>query len=187
MLLLNKSVAFFSLTVRPGKQQMLTSHFAQNYGAHYKYGVSVGSKSFEEAPDAVIRALLRLRWAGHQTIEHARTSISQLQKEGKVDVSKSLGFEFVEFNELLALGYFEGNKINVSSRTSSPPILETATNTKSSGMTMAKILWAQLLPPSLSAHPRQCLSDRRKRGLKGQPSEPTALSWICSCSTGTWW
>lgn len=93
---------------------MLTSHFAQNYGAHYKYGVSVGSKSFREAPDPVIRALLRLRWAGHQIIEHAKTSVSQLQGDGRVEVAHSLGFDFVEFNELLALGYFKGNKINVS-------------------------------------------------------------------------
>ena len=93
---------------------MLTSHFAQNYGAHYKYGVSVGSKSFREAPDPVIRALLRLRWAGHQVIEHAKSSVSQLQDDGMVKAAHSLGFEFVEFNELLALGYFEGNRINVS-------------------------------------------------------------------------
>ena len=103
-----------SLTPKTGKQQMLTSHFAQNYGAHYKYGVSVGSKSFREAPDPVIRALLRLRWAGHQIIEHAKTSVSQLQGDGKVEVAHTLDFDFVEFNELLALGYFKGNKINVS-------------------------------------------------------------------------
>lgn len=103
-----------SLTPKTGKQQMLTSHYAQNYGAHYKYGVSVGSKSFRDAPDPIIRALLRLRWAGHQVIEHARTSLSQLQDDGRVEVARSVGFDFVEFNELLALGYFKGNKINVS-------------------------------------------------------------------------
>ncbi|SPO00159.1 uncharacterized protein DNG_03009 [Cephalotrichum gorgonifer] len=94
------------------KQQMLTSHFAQNYGAQYKYVVSVGSKSFSDAPDPVLRALLRMRWAGHKVIEHAKMSITQLLAEGKVEVAPSLGFEFVEFNELLGLGYFEGNKIN---------------------------------------------------------------------------
>ena len=103
------------LTMNTGKQQLLTSHFVQNYGAHYKYGVSVGSKSFRDAPDPVLRALIQLRWAGHQIIEHAKTSVSQLQSDGKVEVAQSLGFDFVEFNELLALGYFEGNSINVSS------------------------------------------------------------------------
>ena len=70
---------------------MLTSHFVQNYGAHYKYVISVGSKDFSEAPDSVLRALLRMRWAGHQVIEHARTSVSQLQGDGKVEVALPLG------------------------------------------------------------------------------------------------
>ena len=102
------------LTPRAGKQQMLTNHFVQNYGAHYKYGVSVGSKSFCDAPDPVIRALLRLRWAGRLVVEHSRTSVAQYQGRGKVETAQSLGFDFVEFNELLALGYFKGNMINVS-------------------------------------------------------------------------
>ena len=93
---------------------MLTNHFAQNYGAHYKYGVSVGSKSFCEAPDPIIRALLRLRWAAREIIDHAKAFVPQLQGDGEVEVAKSLGFDFVEFNELLALGYFKGNMINVS-------------------------------------------------------------------------
>lgn len=93
---------------------MLTSHFVQNYGAQYKYVVSVDSKSFSDAPDAILRALLRMRWAGHQVIEHAKASVTQLQGYGKVEVARSLEFDFVEFNELLALGYFEGSKINVS-------------------------------------------------------------------------
>lgn len=105
---------FLKLTLNAGKQQMLTSHFVQNYGSHYKYVVSVGSKGFSEAPDPVLRALLRMSWAGHQVIDHAKTSVSQLQGDGKVKVAPSLGFDFIEFNELLALGYFEGNKINVS-------------------------------------------------------------------------
>lgn len=101
---------------------MLTSHFAQNYGAQYKYVVSVGSKSFNEAPDPVLRALLQMRWAGHRVIEHAKMSAAQLQADSKVAVAPSLGFNFVEFNELLALGYFEGNKINVSELDSSQTV-----------------------------------------------------------------
>ncbi|CAI4210833.1 unnamed protein product [Parascedosporium putredinis] len=55
------------------KSEILTSHFVQNYGAPYKYVVSVASKSFENAPDVILRALLRMTWAGRQVMEGANT------------------------------------------------------------------------------------------------------------------
>lgn len=173
------NLTVLGLTLDAGKQQMLTSHFVQNYGAHYKYVVSVGSKGFSEAPDPVLRALLRMRWAGHQVIEHAKMSISQLQGNGKVEVAPSLGFDFVEFNELLALGYFEGNKINVSD--GSELKREEMAN-DGSGMMTARIHWAQPLPQPPLARLRLCHSGQRLR-LRGSESLPTARCWICSCST----
>lgn len=154
------NLTVLELTLGVGKQQMLTSHFVQNYGAHYKYVVSVGSKGFSEAPDPVLRALLRMRWAGHQVIEHAKTSVSQLQGDSKVEVAPSLGFDFVEFNELLALGYFEGNKINVSdgSKLKGGEVVNI-----SSGMTTARTRWARPLPRPPLAHLQPCHSDRKSR------------------------
>ncbi|KAJ5786325.1 uncharacterized protein N7503_011537 [Penicillium pulvis] len=71
---------------------MLTSHFAVNYGMPYKYVVSVASKGFNEAPDAILRCLGRLTWATEQAVTAA-------------------GGLILPPNELLALGYFEGMKI----------------------------------------------------------------------------
>ncbi|KAJ5992296.1 hypothetical protein N7451_008020 [Penicillium sp. IBT 35674x] len=71
---------------------MLTSHFAVNYGMPYKYVVSVASKGFNEAPDAILRCLGRLTWATEQAVTAA-------------------GGLVLPPNELLALGYFEGMKI----------------------------------------------------------------------------
>ena len=86
----------------------------QNYGAEYKYVVAVASRSFEAAPDSVLRALLLLQWAGKRVVNNAKASVEKLQEEGEVDIARSLDFNFVDFNELLALGYFEDDKINVS-------------------------------------------------------------------------
>lgn len=61
----------------------------------YKYVVSVASKGFNEAPDAILRCLGRLTWATEQAVTAA-------------------GGLVLPPNELLALGYFEGMKIGVS-------------------------------------------------------------------------
>ncbi|KAK2809772.1 hypothetical protein FQN49_008589 [Arthroderma sp. PD_2] len=64
----------------------LTSHFAVNYGMPYKYIVSVDSRPFNTAPQVIMCALERLKWATKQTVNAE---------------------EFQTPNELLALGYFE--------------------------------------------------------------------------------
>jgi hypothetical protein len=64
-------------------------------GAPYKYGVRQLSKSFEEAPAVILKAIKRLTWAG----EHALT--------GEFE-------SFKQFNECLSIGYFENTKIGVS-------------------------------------------------------------------------
>ncbi|CAI7576308.1 unnamed protein product [Penicillium bialowiezense] len=70
----------------------LTSHFAVNYGMPYKYVVSVDSKGFDEAPEAMLRTLGRLSWATEKAV-------------------MSCGGTYLPPNELLTLGYFEEMKI----------------------------------------------------------------------------
>lgn len=59
----------------------------------YKYVVAVDSKSFGEAPKAILRALHRLTWAGEQAVTDGT---------------------FQKFNELLTVGYFQEQKMGVS-------------------------------------------------------------------------
>jgi hypothetical protein len=59
----------------------------------YKYVIDVDSKSFGEAPKAIHYARTRLNWAGGYVVKDE---------------------PFRKFNELLTLGYFEKQKINVS-------------------------------------------------------------------------
>ncbi len=61
----------------------------------YKYIVAVDSKPFSEAPDLILNVLHRLQWAAGQT--HAADDGS-----------------FTGFNELLAVGYLEEQKMGVS-------------------------------------------------------------------------
>ncbi|KAI9743396.1 MAG: hypothetical protein M1818_003243 [Claussenomyces sp. TS43310] len=87
----------FGLKRHPARQagstgEILTSHWAANWGAPYKYGVSVLSKGFDEAPPVIIKALKRLTWAGNQAVSDNLES-------------------FHPFNELLSIGYFEDTSI----------------------------------------------------------------------------
>jgi hypothetical protein len=59
----------------------------------YKYIVDVDSKSFSGAPEAIHHARARLNWAGQHAVQDG---------------------SFTKFNELLTLGYFEKQKINVN-------------------------------------------------------------------------
>jgi hypothetical protein len=62
-------------------------------GVHYKYAAKTPSIPFENAPE---------------TIKHARSRLSCATRQ-------VLGDSYTEeFNELLALGYLPGQKINVS-------------------------------------------------------------------------
>jgi len=73
---------------------MLTQHFAVNYGMPYKFIAAADSFSFEEACD---------------TIKNARAVMAKTAG----DLVKSENHQ--EFNEVLALGYFENQSISVSS------------------------------------------------------------------------
>ncbi|KAK7511804.1 uncharacterized protein IWZ02DRAFT_385467, partial [Phyllosticta citriasiana] len=69
---------------------MLTQHFSVNYGMPYKFIASTESHSFEDACKAIKDSRSRLNWAARQCVPgHGN-----------------------EFNELLALGYFERQGID---------------------------------------------------------------------------
>ncbi|KAI1343572.1 hypothetical protein F5Y15DRAFT_412357 [Xylariaceae sp. FL0016] len=93
-----------------GVYEELTSHFVNNIGADYKYGVVVDTSSgFAEAPEAILEALSRLTWAGRTAID---IGTKQFQEQD-VSIDKvSAPNEFKEFNEQLVLGYFEGSHIS---------------------------------------------------------------------------
>ena len=59
----------------------------------------------------MIAALMRMRWAAKTAIKLAETRVDSLKDHKS---AQSLEFSLQEFNELLALGYFEEDKIGVS-------------------------------------------------------------------------
>jgi hypothetical protein len=73
--------------------------------------VSVQSKGFADAHDVILRALHRLIWAKKAAVEKSNALIGTLDKGriGPHALVESSG----DFNELLALGYMEDDKINV--------------------------------------------------------------------------
>lgn len=73
--------------------------------------MSVQSKGFAEAHDVILRALQRLIWAKKVAVEKSNAFISTLdeRKIGPHALVENSG----DFNELLALGYMEDDKINV--------------------------------------------------------------------------
>ncbi|KAL2269594.1 hypothetical protein VTJ83DRAFT_1778 [Remersonia thermophila] len=92
------------------KLEGYTRHFQQNFGARYKFGVSVQSKGFDEAPDVILQALHRLIWAKKMCVAHSNAFISTLPE--RYIGPDAIVSEEGDFNELLALGYMEKDKIN---------------------------------------------------------------------------
>ncbi|KAA8567603.1 hypothetical protein EYC84_008078 [Monilinia fructicola] len=73
--------------------EIVTAHFASNWGAPYKFLVAHEANSFEDAPVPVMKAMQRMTWAGKQAFS------------GHDDAT------FTPFNEVLCLGYFESMHI----------------------------------------------------------------------------
>ncbi|GAP91332.1 putative oxoglutarate iron-dependent oxygenase protein [Rosellinia necatrix] len=95
---------------RGSHMEELTSHFSCNMGADYKFGVVVEtSNGFDTAPDPVMKALGRLTWSGAKAV--ALTTDHIASKGMSVD-AVSMPDQFVEFNEQLMLGYFQGSQIS---------------------------------------------------------------------------
>lgn len=103
-------IPFLLANIRLVRGEMLTKHFTSNYvsnsvmifqasinilaqGMPYKFVVAVDSKPFNGAPQVIMSGLDRLTWAGKHTVGDTT---------------------FLQFNELLALGYFEEQSIGVS-------------------------------------------------------------------------
>ncbi|KAK4187259.1 hypothetical protein QBC35DRAFT_385243 [Podospora australis] len=91
------------------KYEGLTRHFQMNFGARYKFGVTVQSKGFNEAPAQILMALQRLIWAKNQAVMYSNAFIGS-QDAATVSQSALLG-DHQDFNELLALGYMEEDRI----------------------------------------------------------------------------
>ncbi|KAK8067960.1 hypothetical protein PG996_007072 [Apiospora saccharicola] len=91
------------------RREELTSHFAFNYGAFYKFGVFVDSVGFEDAPGTILKGLAQLDWAQAIGIAHLSEFIRELPTAYS---DKSMSLKSEKFNELLALGYFEKSRIS---------------------------------------------------------------------------
>ncbi|KAK5656211.1 hypothetical protein OQA88_4972 [Cercophora sp. LCS_1] len=95
-------------------QERLTRHFQQNFGARYKFGVEVQSKGFDEAPPVIMRALHRLVWASRQAIANTQLLVDKAKTPatGTPTAVADLPTTMTnDFNELLALGFMEGDAI----------------------------------------------------------------------------
>ncbi|KAI1873938.1 uncharacterized protein JN550_003207 [Neoarthrinium moseri] len=87
----------------------LTSHFASNWGAPYKFGVMVDTTGFDEAPEEILRGVSQLTWAQGQIIN----AIDQKIQDDSIQyAATSMSLRSEPFNELLSLGYFEDCVIN---------------------------------------------------------------------------
>jgi hypothetical protein len=80
-------------------------------GATYKFGVTVQSKGFSEAPDSILKAVHRMKWAGVLGVQMA----NEMTNTRGVAAGNVHNVAAVNFNECLSLGYMQGDKINVSS------------------------------------------------------------------------
>ncbi|KAH0424541.1 hypothetical protein CcaCcLH18_11501 [Colletotrichum camelliae] len=90
--------------------EKLTRHFMQNWGAPYKFAVAIASKPFSEAPNSIIGALKRMQWAGRITVD--KTSASFRDANINAIQCGTISEEFVDFNEVLSLGYMEQDRIS---------------------------------------------------------------------------
>ncbi|KAK2048693.1 hypothetical protein LZ31DRAFT_515457 [Colletotrichum somersetense] len=102
--------------IHPGlPTEKLTRNFLQNWGAPYKFAVNVHSRPFSEAPDSLIGALKRMQWAGHTSVDMTNDTVdacAQLSKYSEMAPCGTLTEDFVDFNELLSIGYMEEDKIS---------------------------------------------------------------------------
>jgi hypothetical protein len=73
--------------------------------------VTVQSRGFSQAPDVILRALHRLIWAKTVAVAASNAFIRTLDRGTRGQ--DSLVTNARDFNELLALGYMEDDKINV--------------------------------------------------------------------------
>jgi alkylated DNA repair dioxygenase AlkB len=78
-------------------------HFAVNYGMPYKFIAATASRPFDGAARPITSTRSRLNWAAKLLL---------IQETGKSMEEVSQEWQEKEFNEVLALGYFEEQRIN---------------------------------------------------------------------------
>lgn len=93
----------------PSVQLLGLANSAQ--GAFYKFGVTVQSKGFSEAPDVVLKSVHRLQWAQKEASDLTKGWITGLGLEASLDFNVS-----EPINECLVLGYMQNDRIGVSRR-----------------------------------------------------------------------
>jgi alkylated DNA repair dioxygenase AlkB len=92
------------------KGESYCRHFSVNYGMPYKFIASTASHSFFDAACPITATRSRLNWAAKHLLSQAPSSDTSMQEEEEEKTSD--WDENKEFNEVLALGYFESQKIN---------------------------------------------------------------------------
>jgi alkylated DNA repair dioxygenase AlkB len=105
------------------KGGMFTRHFAVNYGMPYKFIAATESHPFPEASHPVSKARSRLNWAARHCLARPAPSSSSSSPTSEQDEAEAMNtstsstpalhdFNIHPFNEVLALGYFEGQRIS---------------------------------------------------------------------------
>lgn len=80
-----------------------TRHFSINFGMPYKFAAATASHPFSAAPSSITHTRSRLNWAAKFLMtQEAGVAYAQIEQEWGAK----------EFNELLALGYFEKQAID---------------------------------------------------------------------------
>jgi hypothetical protein len=85
------------------KGESYCRHFTVNYGMPYKFIASTASHSFDGAARPITATRSRLNWAAKFLLA---------QESGMTVDEVAAEWQDKEFNEILALGYFEAQKIN---------------------------------------------------------------------------
>ncbi|KAF1985341.1 hypothetical protein K402DRAFT_334395 [Aulographum hederae CBS 113979] len=84
-----------TISDKKGEGESLPNHFSANFGMPYKYVIATKNEPFSDDYGIINQARSRLTWAAHQAVP---------KNEG-----------FTEFNEILACGYFETQKMKYHS------------------------------------------------------------------------
>lgn len=105
------------------KGGMFCRHFAVNYGMPYKFIAATESHPFPEASHPVSKARSRLNWAAQHCLAQPKPSFSSSSPSSEQFETDAISistasipalrdFNIHPFNEVLALGYFEGQRIS---------------------------------------------------------------------------
>jgi alkylated DNA repair dioxygenase AlkB len=103
------------------KGESYTRHFLVNYGMPYKFIAATASRSFDGAARPINHTRTRLNWAAKSVLAETAVRLiskASTEKEAAKTAAEAVrqnieqGWKEREFNEVLALGYFEQQRIN---------------------------------------------------------------------------